>query len=38
MHTLKKYTSTDLIQQLNSMKCHPVPIGHDPCIWFSTSK
>ncbi len=38
MHTLKKYTSADLIQQLNSMECHPVPIGHDPCIWFSTSK
>jgi hypothetical protein len=38
MHTLKKYMSTDLIQQFNSMECHPVPIDRDPCIWFSTGK
>jgi len=36
MQTLKKYTSTDLLQEFNSMEPHPVPIGRDPCIWFST--
>lgn len=38
MHTLKKYASTDVLQELNSMEHHPVPIGRDPCVWFSTGK
>ncbi len=38
MHTLKKYMSTDVLQEFNSMEHHPVPIGHDPCVWFSTGK
>jgi len=38
MHTLKKYMTTDLLQEFNSMKHHPVPVGRDPCIWFSTGK
>ncbi len=38
IHTLKKYTSTDLLQEFNSMERHPVPLGRDPCIWFSTGK
>ncbi len=38
MHTLKKYMSTTLLQNLYSMECYPVPIGRDPCIWFSAGK
>jgi hypothetical protein len=38
MQTLKKYTSTDLLKEFNSVQSHPVPIGRDPCIWFSTGK
>ncbi len=38
MHTLKKYMSTDLLQKFNSVKCHPVPTGRDPYVWFSTGK
>ena len=36
MHTLKKYTRTDLLQQLNTMEHQPVPIGRDPCVWLSS--
>ncbi len=38
MHTLKKYMSTDVLQEFNSMEHHSVPIGHDPCVWFSIGK
>ena len=38
MHTLKKYNNTNILEEFHSMKCHPVPIGRDACIWFSTGK
>ena len=38
MHTLKTYITTDVIQEFHSMEHHPVPIGRDPCVWFSTGR
>jgi hypothetical protein len=38
MQALKTYSGSNLFQNLNSTECHPVPIGRDPCIWFSAGE
>jgi len=38
MHILKKYSSTNLLQNLYAMESYPVPMGRDPCVWFSAGK
>ncbi|CAF3669561.1 unnamed protein product [Rotaria sp. Silwood1] len=37
MHTLKKYMSTNLLQEFTSLECHAIPLGLNPCIWFSSN-
>ncbi|CAF0888177.1 unnamed protein product [Adineta ricciae] len=38
MHVLKKYTTENLLQELNSTEYQPSPpIGYNPCVWFSTN-
>ncbi|CAM4915049.1 unnamed protein product [Rotaria socialis] len=37
MQTLKTYTTTSLLKEFASIESHAVPIGLDPCIWFSTN-
>ncbi|CAF5215700.1 unnamed protein product, partial [Rotaria magnacalcarata] len=37
MQTLKTYVTTNLLKEFASIESHAVPIGLDPCIWFSTN-
>ncbi|CAF1222036.1 unnamed protein product [Adineta ricciae] len=37
MHVLKKYTTGNLLQELNSSEYQSSPIGYNPCVWFSTN-